>query len=122
MPPGMLCKRFLPRGGGPEAADRTVNLDIGEIDDNAVTRLRGHILHAYSFDPGDQHVWDAIKNLGLEHQFQDPDVLDAIESKLDELAGRMDRLERRKAAEQALLALEDERSSACTQHQTTMTT
>ena len=38
----------------------------------------------------------------------DPDVLDAIESKLDELATRMDRLERRKAAEDALLALEDE--------------
>jgi hypothetical protein len=38
----------------------------------------------------------------------DPDVLDAIESKLDELAVRMDRLERRKAAEDALLALEDE--------------
>ena len=38
----------------------------------------------------------------------DPDVLDAIESKIDELATRMDRLERRKAAADALLALEDE--------------
>ena len=38
----------------------------------------------------------------------DPDLLDAIESKLDGLAGRMDRLERTKRAEQALLALEDE--------------
>jgi hypothetical protein len=38
----------------------------------------------------------------------DPDVLDAIESKIDELAARMDGLERRKAAEDALLALEDE--------------
>jgi hypothetical protein len=38
----------------------------------------------------------------------DPDLLDAIESRLDELAGRMDRLERTKRAEQALLALEDE--------------
>ena len=37
----------------------------------------------------------------------DPDLLDAIESKLDELAGRMDRLERVKRAEQALLDLED---------------
>jgi hypothetical protein len=38
----------------------------------------------------------------------DPDVLDAIESKIDELATRMDRLERAKRAEEALLALEDE--------------
>jgi hypothetical protein len=38
----------------------------------------------------------------------DPDLLDAVEAKLDELAGRMDRLERTKRAEQALLALEDE--------------
>ncbi|HZZ22323.1 MAG TPA: hypothetical protein VFE60_07000 [Roseiarcus sp.] len=38
----------------------------------------------------------------------DPDVLELIESKIDELAARMDGLERRKAAEEALLALEDE--------------
>jgi hypothetical protein len=38
----------------------------------------------------------------------DPDVLDAIDQKINELAGRMERLERRKAAEEALLALEDE--------------
>ena len=37
----------------------------------------------------------------------DPDLLEMVEAKLDELAVRMDRLERRKA-EDALLALEDE--------------
>jgi hypothetical protein len=37
----------------------------------------------------------------------DPDLLDAIDAKLEELAIRMDRLERMKAAEQALLDLED---------------
>lgn len=38
----------------------------------------------------------------------DPDVLDLIDAKLDELATRMDRLERAKRAEDVLLALEDE--------------
>ena len=38
----------------------------------------------------------------------DPDLLDAIESKLDELAVRMTRLERTKRAEEALLAMENE--------------
>jgi hypothetical protein len=38
----------------------------------------------------------------------DPNVLDLIESKIDELATRMTRLERAKRAEDALLALEDE--------------
>jgi hypothetical protein len=38
----------------------------------------------------------------------DPDLMEIIEAKLDELATRMDALERRKAAESALLALEDE--------------
>ncbi len=51
------------------SATSTVNLDIGEIDDNAVTRLRNFILDTYRFDPGDQHVQDAIAALGLEHQF-----------------------------------------------------
>jgi hypothetical protein len=37
----------------------------------------------------------------------DPDVLDLIESKVDELAARIDRLERVRRAEQALLDLED---------------
>lgn len=38
----------------------------------------------------------------------DPDVLDLIDAKLEELAVRMDRLERTKRAEDALLALEGE--------------
>jgi hypothetical protein len=38
----------------------------------------------------------------------DPDVLAFIEAKIDELTERMDALERRRAAEEALLALEDE--------------
>ena len=37
----------------------------------------------------------------------DPDLMEMIEAKIDELAGRMDRLERMKRAEQALLDLED---------------
>jgi hypothetical protein len=38
----------------------------------------------------------------------DPDILAMVEAKIDELTQRMDALERRRAAEAALLALEDE--------------
>jgi hypothetical protein len=38
----------------------------------------------------------------------DPDLLEAIESKIDELTARLDRYERRMAADAALAALEDE--------------
>jgi hypothetical protein len=38
----------------------------------------------------------------------DPDLLDAIDAKIEELTERMGQLERRKAAEDALLALENE--------------
>jgi hypothetical protein len=38
----------------------------------------------------------------------DPDVMKMIEDRIDELTARMDALERRRAAEEALLALEGE--------------
>jgi predicted P-loop ATPase len=61
------------------ATSTAVNLDIGEIDDNAVTQLRNYILDTYRFDPGDRHVQDAIAALGLEHQFHPVcDYLDGL--------------------------------------------
>ena len=47
--------------------------------DHAVTQLRNYILDTYRFDPGDQHVRDAIAALGLEHKFHPVcDYLDGL--------------------------------------------
>jgi hypothetical protein len=74
--------RFLVNGQKERriSTDRTVNLDLGEVDDNTITRLRDYVSAAFGgFDPLDQHVLDAIKNLGLQNEFHPvTDYLDSL--------------------------------------------
>jgi predicted P-loop ATPase len=69
-------------------ANSVVDLNIGEIHDNDITRLRGVLLQTFQFDAGDQHVYDAIKNLGVERQFHP--VLDYLDGLKWDETKRMD--------------------------------
>jgi hypothetical protein len=65
---------------GPTAFEirkgESVNLNIGEIGDLAITQLRGIIAKGF-FDPGSTHTLDAVMDFGLEHQFHP--VLDYLD-------------------------------------------
>lgn len=63
---------------------------VGEVTDNALTRLRQMVSQHFGFDPTATHLYDAVKSIALEHCF-DP-VLDLLADAQDawDKTGRLD--------------------------------
>jgi hypothetical protein len=85
---------------------RAVAMCIGEIS-NVVTR-NDSAAHANAQGEDDKPPPLTTDVAEPPKPAIDPDVLEMVEAKIDELTARMDALERRRAAEAALEALEDE--------------
>jgi hypothetical protein len=99
---------ILPRWKARALALGEIQAVVNELHGGVTTRADSAATGASALGETDKPPPLAADEAEDEPPAIDPDVLDAIESKIDELAARMDRLERTKRAEEALLALEDE--------------
>jgi hypothetical protein len=85
---------------------RAVAMCIGEVS-NAISRA-DDAAHASGLGPEDKPLPLAANAEEPRKPTIDADVMKMIEDRIEDLTARMDALERRRAAEEALTALEDE--------------